>query len=418
MNLKTTIDKTTLPNGIRVLSEYVPYVDSVSVGVWVDAGSRDEHGKSRGVSHFIEHMLFKGTERRSARQIADEMDTLGGHLNAFTDKETTWYYAKVLSEHLPTTVDILADMILHSTLDEVELDREKNVILEEITRYEDTPDDLVHDIFAQTLWHSHPLGNPVIGTRSAVEGFDRDSLLKHLHKAYTPDNMVVSAAGNIRHGTLVELIERYFNEMIGRQNPRNPVPAIASGDSKLTTKPVEQVHFCIGTRGYCQSCEDKYILAVLDAVLGGGMSSRLFQEIRENRGLVYSIGSYSASYREGGMFAVYAGTSQKNAEIVIDLVRKEFELIKTEKLGEIELVRAKNQIKGALVLGQESMSNRMSRMANSELYFGRIIPVQEIIEAVMKVTADDVIRIANELFVDGQIAFAAVGPFKRARQVA
>ncbi|MEN6521971.1 MAG: pitrilysin family protein [Armatimonadota bacterium] len=413
MKLKTTINKTILPNGIRVLSEYVPYVDSVSVGVWVDTGSRDEHGKSRGASHFIEHMLFKGTECRSARQIADEMDTLGGHLNAFTDKETTWYYAKVLSEHLPATVDILADMILHSTFDEVELDREKNVILEEIKRYEDTPDDLVHDLFAQTLWHSHPLGNPVIGTSKSVEEFNSESLLAHLHNAYTPDNMVVAAAGNIRHDTLVELIENHFSGMNGCRHPRTNVPAVASGDSKLTVKPIEQVHLCIGTKGFSHDSEEKYILAVLDAVLGGGMSSRLFQEIRENRGLVYSIGSYSACYREGGMFAVYAGTSGKNAETVIDLVRKEFELIKTEKLGEIELVRAKNQIKGALVLGQESMSNRMSRMANSELYFGRIIPIQEIIEAIMKVTADNVIRIANELFVDGQIALAAVGPFKQ-----
>lgn len=418
MNLKTTINKTTLPNGIRALSEYVPYVDSVSVGVWIDAGSRDEQGKSRGASHFIEHMLFKGTERRSARRIADEMDTLGGHLNAFTDKEATWYYAKVLAEHLPTAVDILSDMILHSTIDEVEVDRERNVILEEIKRHEDTPEDLVHDLFAQTLWHAHPLGNSVIGAKSSVEGFNRESLLNHLHNTYTPDNVVISAAGNIRHTALVELIEKYFSEMTGKHRPKNPVPAICSGNSKLKAKPVEQVHFCLGTRGFSQSCDDKYKLAVLDVVLGGGMSSRLFQEIRENRGLVYSIGSYSASYREGGMFAVYAGASRENAELVIDLVRKEFELIKAEKLDDIELIRAKNQIRGALVLGQESMSNRMSRMANSELYFGRVIPAEEIIDAVMKVTAEDVIRVASELFVDGGIAFAAVGPFKKARQVA
>ncbi|MEN6372856.1 MAG: pitrilysin family protein [Armatimonadota bacterium] len=417
MKQKTTIDKTTLPNGIRVLSEYIPYVDSVSVGVWVDAGSRDEHGKSRGASHFIEHMLFKGTERRSPRQIANEMDTLGGHLNAFTDKEATWYYAKVLSEHLPAAVDILADMILHSTFDEVELAREKNVVLEEIKRYEDTPDDLVIDLFAQTLWHSHPLGNSVIGTKSSVEAFDRESLLDHLHKFYTPDNIVISAAGNIEHGTLVELIAKYFGEMSGKRYPAKHVTPVSNGSTKFTKKPVEQVHICIGTEGYPQASEDKYILAVLDAVLGGGMSSRLFQEVRENRGLVYSIGSYSASYREGGMFTVYAGTSPENTELVIDLIGKEFGLIKTEKLDDVELIRGKNQIKGALVLGQESMSNRMSRLANSELYFGRVIPVGEIIEAVTRVTADDVIRVANELLADERIALAVVGPFEQVRQM-
>ncbi|HOP79654.1 MAG TPA: pitrilysin family protein, partial [Armatimonadota bacterium] len=209
---------------------------------------------------------------------------------------------------------------------------------------------------------------------------------------------------------------KHFGSLSGRQNKRHVHPAKATGDSKLTSKPVEQVHFCIGTRGYTQYCKDRYVLAVMDAILGGGMSSRLFQEVRENRGLVYTIGSYTASYREGGMFTVYAGTSIKNAELVIDLVKKEFETIKKEPVDDAEITRAKNQIRGALVLGQESMSNRMSRMANSELYFGRIVPVQEVIDAIMQVKAEDVMRVANELFVDGQIAFAAVGPFKRVRK--
>jgi len=418
MAFKTTVNKTTLPKGIRVLSESVPYVDSVSVGVWVDVGSRDEHGKSRGISHFIEHMLFKGTERRSARQIADEMDSVGGHLNAFTDKETTWYYAKVLSEHLPTAVDIIADMILHSSVDPVELDRERNVVLEEIKRHEDTPDDLVHDIFGQTLWQGHPLGNPVIGTRGAVEGFTRESLLRHIANAYTPDNIVVSAAGHFEHGYLVELIERHFGGMSGHQTRKRPLPTKAAGESRFAVKPIEQVHFCIGTPGYPQHNDDKYILAVLDAILGGGMSSRLFQEIRENRGLVYTIGSYSASYREGGMFVVYAGTSLANVEEVVKLIKAEFGNVKRKRVDKTELLRAKNQIRGALVLGQESMSNRMSRMANSELYFGKIIRVEEIIDAIMKVTADELTRVANELFVEGRIAFAAVGPFKRGQKVA
>jgi predicted Zn-dependent peptidase len=415
MSFNTEIQKTTLSNGIRVLSESVPYVDSVSAGVWVDVGARDEYGKTRGASHFIEHMLFKGTEKRSARQIADEMDSIGGHLNAFTDKETTWFYAKVLSEHLPTAADILSDMILHSTFDEIELDRERNVVLEEIKRHEDMPDDLVHDVFAQTLWHGHPLGNSVIGTKNAVEGFTRESLLKHMERSYTPDNIVIAVAGNLEHDKLVEIIDKQFGGMSGKHVARHEHPVEVVGASRVVPKHVGQVHFCIGSRGYSQYNEDKYILAVLDAILGGGMSSRLFQEIRENRGLVYTIGSYSASFREGGMFTVYAGTSVENADLVTDLVKREFQTIKTEKVDDTELIRGKNQIRGALVLGQESMSNRMSRMANSELYFGRIIPVQEIIEAVMKVTAEDIIRVANELFRDNQIAFSAVGPFKRVK---
>ncbi|MBI2843567.1 MAG: insulinase family protein [Armatimonadetes bacterium] len=416
MAYSTTVKKTTLPNGIRVLSESVPYVDSASVGVWVNVGSRHEHGKDKGISHFIEHMLFKGTERRSARQIADEMDTIGGHLNAFTDKETTWFYAKVLSEHLTVAVDIISDMMLNSVFDPVELDRERNVILEEIKRHEDTPDDLVHDLFAQTLWHGHPLGNSVIGTRKSVESFAHDDLIEYLGKNYTPDSIIVSAAGNLEHDYLVDLVANHYGKMEGHQKSRQNLPATSSGDTRFSSKRTEQVHFCIGAQGFPQQNDEKYTLAVLDAALGGGMSSRLFQEIRENRGLVYTIGSYSASYREAGMFTVYAGTSPSNVELVIDLVKKEFETVKTTRVDEVELLRAKNQIRGALVLGQESMSNRMSRMANSELYFGRNIPLQEVIDAVMGVTAEDVQRVANELLVDGRIALAVVGPLKRARK--
>lgn len=417
MAFKTSVNKTSLPNGIKILSESVPYVDSVSIGVWVDVGSRDERGKTRGASHFIEHMLFKGTETRSARQIADEMDSIGGHLNAFTDKETTWYYAKVLSEHLTTATDILSDMMLHSVLDPVELEREKNVVLEEIKRHEDTPDDLVHDVFAQTLWHDHPLGYSVIGTKRAVQGFTRDIVLEHLSAHYTPDNIVISAAGNLEHKALEDMLAGYFGGMTGTRKPRVQKCIECNGETKLTSKPVEQIHICIGTPGYSQLDEKRYQLAVLDAILGGGMSSRLFQEIRENRGLAYSVGSYVASYREGGMFTVYGGISPDNLDEVVSLVRKEFDTIKKDKVDDAELIRARNQIRGALVMGQESMSNRMSRMANSELYFRRILTVDEVIEKIMRVTADDVIAVANELIVEDQITFAAVGPFNRMKRM-
>ncbi len=409
--IRSAINKTTLPNGIRVLTESVPYVDSVSIGMWVDVGARDENAETRGASHFIEHMLFKGTERRSARKIADEMDLIGGHLNAFTDKEATWYYAKVLSEHLPVAIDILSDMFLRSQFDQVELDRERNVILEEIKRYEDTPDDLVHDVFAQALWHKHPLGNSVIGTRNAVSSFTRESLLKYMAEFYTPDSVVVSAAGNLEHSSVVDMIVQHFGGMTGKSSPREPYPLQALGKSRVVSKPIEQVHLCLGARGYSQYNKKRYTLAVLDAIIGGGMSSRLFQEVREKRGLVYTIGSYSAFYREGGLFTVYAGTSVKKAGLVIDLIKQEFDNVKASNVEPEEILRAKNQIRGALVLGQESMSNRMSRMANSEIYFGKIVPTSKVIEAIMAVTAEDIGEVVNELFTEDRILLAAVGPF-------
>jgi predicted Zn-dependent peptidase len=418
MPIKTVINKTVLPNGIRVLSESVPYVDSVSVGIWVDSGSRDENAASKGIHHFIEHMLFKGTEKRSARQIADEMEILGGHLNAFTDRETTGYYARVLSEHMATAIDILCDMVLHSKHDPVELARERNVVVEEIKRHEDTPEDMIHDVFAQALWPNHPLGNFIAGDRKTVSRFTQETVVEHVARDYRPGRIVVSAAGNLRHDDLVALISQYMGDMDGGTPERVLYPAESSGTVQMIAKRSEQVHLCLGTPGYSQENHDKFVLAVLDGVIGGGMSSRLFQEVRENRGLVYNIGSYSGSFREAGMFSVYAGTSVENMDEVIGIIEKELENVKTEPVGAEELQRGQNQIRGALVLGQESMSNRMSRMATSEIYHGRIIPVQEVIDAIMKVTAEDMMRVANELFVKENVCLTAIGPFKRGRKAA
>ncbi len=416
MPFDSHVNKTVLPNGIRVLSESVPYVDSVSVGIFVDSGSRDEEASAKGIHHFIEHMLFKGTENRTARRIADEMEMLGGHLNAFTDRESTGYYARVLSLHMPTAVDILSDMVLHSVHDPEELARERNVVVEEIKRHEDTPEDMIHDVFAQALWPSHPLGNFVAGDRKTVAKFTRDTVVSHIERDYRPGRIVVSAAGNLQHEDLLGLVTERMGPLDSGTPERVLTPALSSGGTQMIAKRSEQVHFCLGTRGFAHSEPDKFVLAVLDCAIGGGMSSRLFQEVRENRGLVYNIGSYSASHREAGMFAVYAGTSFENMDEVIALIRTEFENVKAEPLGQEELERGKNQIRGALVLGQESMSNRMSRMASSEIYHGRIMPVQEVIDAIMKVTAEDVMRVANELFVEENLCFTAIGPFKRGRK--
>jgi predicted Zn-dependent peptidase len=407
-----TIQKTVLPNGIRVLTESAPYVESVSVGVWIGAGSRWESPKVYGISHFTEHMLFKGTERRSAKEIADEMDSLGAHLNAFTDKEYTCFYAKALKEHLNVAMDVLTDMTLHSVLDPVEIEREKNVVLEEIKRHEDTPDDLVHDVFAQNLWQRHPLGNPVIGTRKTVKSLTHERLRDYIAQEYAPNNMVISAAGNLEHENLVGIVEDMLGSWSGTRAAGAAVGVQPVKQIAYKRKRTEQVHFCVGVPGYAQPHEDKYTLAVIDSILGGGMSSRLFQEIREKRGLAYSIGSYSASYREAGLFVVYGGTSPGNFDETLGLIRKEFGDIVKNSATDAEIERSKNQIRGSLVLGQESMSNRMSRMAKSEMYFGRIIPLAEILASVMAVSRDSVSRVAHEMFSDSDFAMAAIGPFK------
>lgn len=412
MASKSTINKTVLPNGVRIISEEVPYVDSVSVGIWAVSGSRDEVARWHGISHFVEHMLFKGTSRRTARQIADEMDGIGGQINAFTDKEFTCYYARILREHLATAMDILTDMLLNSLLEPEEIEREKNVIIEEIKRHKDTPEENVHDLLAEAMWNGHQLANPVIGSASAVKRFSREDLLSYLREFYRPNALLVAAAGNVDHSLLTDIVESAFGGLTDRRPPRQKKEAKASAGSRIVRKNTEQVHFSIGTAGYAQEQKEKYALAVIDSVLGGGMSSRLFQEIRENRGLAYAIGSYSAAYQEAGMFAIYGGTSMENIQSVMHLTRKECESIRRSSVTSDELIRAKNQIRGALVLGQESMSNRMSRLAKSEIYFERIIRPDEIIQAITSVSKDDVAKAASEVFDGPGFALAAIGPFE------
>lgn len=413
MASQSAVCKTVLANGVRVLSERVPYVDSVSVGIWTQAGARDEDDKRLGISHFVEHMLFKGTENRSAKQIADEMDGLGGHLNAFTDKEFTCYYAKVLHEHLPKSLEILSDMVLNSVLDSEEIEREKNVVIEEIKRHQDTPEEQVHDVLAGLLWNGYRIGNPVIGSSAVVQSLTRDDLRAYMSEFYRPNALVISAAGNVDHCEFVDMVAKAFGGLTGSRPPRVTNKVVAKAEIRLMDKTTEQVHFCLGTEGFAQDQPEKYALATIDSVLGGGMSSRLFQEIRENRGLAYAIGSYSSSYKEAGLFAVYGGTSIENIKYVLELSEAECASIGRDSVTDAELERSKNQIRGALVLGQESTSNRMSRLAKSELYFGRIIRLDEIITLITRVSKDDVARVASKLFEKSQFALAAIGPFKK-----
>ena len=360
----------------------------------------------------MEHMLFKGTETRTAKEIAAEFESIGGQVNAFTDKEYTCYFAKLLAEHLPHAIDVLADMFLNSAFDSEEIELEKNVVLEEVKRHEDTPDELVHDVFARTVWGDHPLGNSVLGKQESVGQLGRADLIEFVRANYAPDSIVISAAGNLVHEELVEKTSSLLGHLEGSKTPVvQSVPSFLT-DSVLTDKSIEQVHFCIGTHGFSQLDPEKYTLAIIDTALGGGMSSRLFQEVREKRGLAYAIGSYSASYGEGGLFAVYGGTSIESVEEVLRLIRSEFASVRANNITDEELNKVKNQLKGALVLSQENMSSRMIRMAKSELYLGRVMPLEELISNVLKVTHDDIARVAERVFYDSTFPVVAVGPFK------
>ena len=406
------IQREVLPNGVRIVTENITYVQSVALGIWVGVGARDEGDEVRGISHVIEHMLFKGTPTRTAQQIADQIDSVGGDINAFTSKENTCYYVRMLSEHVPLAVDVLSDLFLNSNIDAEELGREQNVILEEIKRRNDEPDDLVHDVFSETLWPGHVLGKSVIGTPETVSAMKSDDLKGYMYGHYTPDTIVIAAAGNLNHQEIVEMVRERFGHLTGKKSDwRMPdtMPQFVPGTSYIE-KSIEQVNLVMGTRGYAQMNDDKYKLSILDAVLGGSMSSRLFQEIREKRGLAYSIGSYSQSFREGGYFAVYSGTSAATSEQVIDLVKTEFKNVLKNNITEAELDRAKNQFRGGIVMGQEGMNSRMRRIGSNELVYDRVIPIEETMAKIMAVTRDDIAEVSEYLFGADAYALATVGP--------
>jgi predicted Zn-dependent peptidase len=408
------IQKTTLPNGVRVVTEHIPTVASVSVGIWVATGSRHEPDHRRGISHFLEHMLFKGTERRpTAKDIADEMDNVGGYLNAFTDKEYTCYYARALSEHFGLALDILTDMFAHSRFDTEETHRERKVVLEEIKRRDDDPEDLIHDVFAETMYPHHPLGLPVIGTAEIVGALEPDDLRHYMTEFYTPERVIIAAAGNLKHQEAVAITEKALGHLTGT-SPHKPIslppPAMAQ---RVHEKPSEQVNFCIGVRGFGQFDQERYALGVLDTVLGGSMGARLFQEIREKRGLAYSVGSYAAMHAEGGYFAAYGGTSPDTYEECVALVLAEFEKVRREGISTEEINRAKNQFRGALVMAQESLSSRMNRIGKSEVYHGTVVPLDDVLTRVNAVTMADVQAVAETIFpaTPDELTITAMGPF-------
>jgi predicted Zn-dependent peptidase len=410
------IEMTTLPNGVRIITERMLHVRSVSVGVWIGTGSRRETPDVNGITHFIEHMLFKGTSKRSAVEIARSVDSIGGNLDAFTAKELVCYNTKVLDQHLGLAVDVLADLVLHPLFRDEDIAKEKGVILEEIKMEADSPDYLVHEIFSANFWKDHPLGKPILGTKETVKRFSRDVIEGYFRQVYSPSNLIVTAAGHLTHQGMVNLVREYFEPL----PPSGPVPPDTAPNTHArlalrNKKSLEQVHLCLGVPSFPLPHEERFSCYVLNTLLGGGMSSRLFQNIRERQGLAYAVFSELSAYRDTGCLSIYAGTSPETARQVVLLIMKEFQQLKQERVPEDELRRAKDHLKGSLMLSLESTSSRMSNLARQEMYFQRFFSLDEIVESIEAVTTDDLQRIAQTFFDPKLIALTVLGNLENVR---
>jgi len=408
------IEMTTLANGVRVITETMPHVRSVSVGIWIGTGSRRENPEQNGISHFIEHMLFKGTTKRSAEDIARSVDSIGGNLDAFTAKELVCFNTKVLDQHLSQAFDVLADLVLHPLFRPEDIEKEKGVILEEIKMEADSPDYLVHELFSANFWKGHALGKPILGTPASVKALDRPRLQSYYKKVYAPANMLVTAAGNMKHAGLVALVREHFDELEpGSNAARDTVPGTHARIDLRNKKALEQVHLCLGVPSYPLPHEKRFACYVLNTLLGGGMSSRLFQNIRERQGLAYAVFSELSPYRDTGCLTIYAGTSLGSARKVVESILTEFRDLKQQPVGCEELRRAKDHLKGSLMLGLESTSSRMSNLARQEMYFGHFFSLDDLVESIEAVTADEVQSIAQTFFDPKQIAVTVLGHLEK-----
>ncbi|MFN7936589.1 MAG: pitrilysin family protein [Bryobacteraceae bacterium] len=404
------IQLTTLPNGVAVISEQMPHVRSVAVGVWVNAGSRNEGIPQNGISHFIEHMLFKGTENRSAEDIARQVDSIGGHLDAFTSKELVCFNAKTLDEHLPQGFDILSDLVLNPLFREDDIEKEKGVILEELKMEVDNPEYTVHDLFSSSIWKNHALGRPILGSKKSIRSFTADTLRQYYSHMYAPSRIVITAAGNLTHEQLLKLSEERFGKLApsnGHVAVESPVPHAAV--TLKTKRSLEQVHLCMGVPCNALPHPDRFAAYILNTVLGAGMSSRLFQNIREKRGLAYTVGSEQFLYRDSGCLSVFAGTSVESAKEVVELVLREFRELKAKQVTEEELKRAKDNLKGSFMLGLESTVNRMSHLARQYIYFKQFSTMDGIIADIEGVRAEQLQAMANEFFVQDRINLTMLG---------
>jgi predicted Zn-dependent peptidase len=404
--------KQQMKNGIRVVTEEIPYVNSVSVGIWVKVGSRNETININGVSHFIEHMLFKGTQNRSAKEIANSIDKIGGQLNAFTSKESTCYYAKVLDSHFDIALDVLADMFLNSSFVQEEIEKEKGVIMEEINMYEDSPEDLVHDLFTQGVWSGNPLGMSILGTEDSLNGLNRDKMFDYYKANYTPENIVISVVGNIKHEAVVEKVEKQFGNMKSPAKKHVIIEKPVFDPIRITrNKETEQVHLCLGFEGVETDNESFYPLLTMNNIFGGAMSSRLFQNIREDKGLAYSVFSYPSSYQDCGLYSIYAGMKPTQLKTVTQLIMEEIHEMMHKGLTEEELYDSKEQMKGSYTLGLESTSGRMISIGKSELMYNRIYSPAEVLEKIDRVDMDSVNNSIKKVFDLNRMGGSVIGSF-------
>lgn len=405
--------KSVLANGIRLVTEAMPHVRSVAVGVWVDTGSRVEPEERGGISHLIEHLVFKGTATRSAEAIARAIDSVGGHMDAFTAKEHTCFYVGVLDDHLPLAVDLLSDILMRPLFAAEDIEKEKSVVLQEIKMVEDTPDDLIHDLFAERVWAGHPLGRPILGRWERVKAFDRATILRHFEEEYVPGRITVAVAGHVEHDRVRDLFASRFAAFDRATTPRTTEPPPLHPGLHMVTKPLEQVHLVLGFPGISDVAPERYALYLLNDVIGGSMSSRLFQEVRERQALVYSVHSGTQPYRDTGLLYVYAGTEPGNFGKVLRAVMKEVRALKKDGISAEELRRAKDHLKGNLMLSLESTSSRMNRLAKQELRFGSFLTLDEMLEAFDAVRPEDVEALLHRVLDEEQLALMTLGPVDR-----
>jgi predicted Zn-dependent peptidase len=403
------VNKTILDNGIRVITETLPHVNSVSIGIWVANGSRHERRESSGVAHFIEHLLFKGTHRRSALDISREIDSLGGILNAFTSREYVCYYAKVLDKFLPRAVDILADIFLNSIFNAEEIEKERKVVLQEINMVEDNPDDYIHDLFHQNFWKDHPLGMPILGDEESVTSFSREMIVSYKDHMYRAEDIIIAAAGNLDHQSLLEVLSKHLPGIPQGSGKEAGTKPIYKKRIEVIEKDLEQVHMCLGLKGLPQNHPQRYEAFMMNTILGGSMSSRLFQEVREKQGLAYSVYSYMSSHMDAGSLVVYAGSSQDHFMEVLEITLRELKRLRSEPISMIEIDSAREQLKGNLILSLESSDNRMSKLAKNEIYFGGYQPLQDIMAGFDRVTAESILQLCTELFDDDYLTLVMLG---------
>lgn len=406
------VQKTVLSNGISVITEEMPGVESSTIGIWVDAGSRNETRAVNGVSHFIEHLLFKGTKKRTALDISREIESVGGVLNAFTGREYTCFFAKILNKDLPRATDLLSDIFMNSKFDPKEIEKEKSVILQEIKMVEDTPDDLIHDLFAERFWDGHPIGWSILGPSETIRSLTRQSVLGYFRDKYAPHNVFVTAAGGLSHRKVLGLLKPVFGRMKGAEGPAgSSLTPVAESGVKLISKDLEQVHMCVGVPVPPQPHPDRYKVYLINTILGSGMSSRLFQEVREKRGLAYSVYTYLNLCKDAGALIAYAGCSEAKFAEVSGLIMKEFERLGRDA-KESELSAAKEQLKGGMLLGLETSENRMMKLARDQMYFGRPVTVREIVREIDKVTLKDFRKAATEFLSPERMTMVAMGKVK------